>query len=884
MRTVKRCVGVAVVLAALLPSPIFAQSGTIELIDVQGLFRMSREAFLHAFEVKEGDPFDEQRIRRQFRKMWKLELFDDIKIEAEPGASGGTVLVIKVVERPVLTSVIYEDSKAVTRTEIEDRLRDLDSRLLLGKPIDMGKIFVARSAIRDLLGEKGYLQAKVESEVQVVTETTRAVEFRIVPGGKTRIKKIDFQGNELFKDAKLRSQLKLTQQRRWYWPWSRKNLYHPGKWDQDVAGVRDLYQDAGYLDIDVRPPVITVISKDDKKKKKKSPHGAESGGEGPAEEAPPPPQDEEVQQAEAADVSQPDLSQLSKKKRRKLEKKRLAQEKKARKKERKEQSTKSFVVLTVPLTEGSQYTVGDINFIGNDVFPTELLQALIGLKPEEVFRNNYLDAGIERITRLYEDRGHLYAQAIRRIDRRAGELVADVEITIDEDAPYFISRIEFTGNTSTKDKVLRRELLLAEGALFSRTRLDLSKRRINQLGYFQVKEEPTIIPIEEEKRVNVTFQGEEASRNEIQIGGGYSGIDGAFFNGVYSTRNFLGRGQVVSAAIQVGGQSSRYQLSFQEPWFLGRPIRAGASIFRRDIDFGATLSSSSNGFGLILGKRLGTFGNLNLGYNFEDVTSTTVLAPVGGLGGTAPQVVVTENQVSSLTPVYQFSTVNNPYRPTRGRSFSASFQVAGGPLGGNTSFLKPILRYTQYSKAPGRGYLALHGQVGAVRSWADGTTLGGSNINDVPRFQRFWLGGDTLGPRTFETRSITPLRYVTLDEDGQIGEVLGDPRYKSLDDFVTAGGQPVVIEVGGDRFFLVQAEYVFPFNEQAELAFFVDAGDSLFEDQSLGFDTTRVSAGFELRFHLPIFPVPLRLIYGFPVRSFDGDQTSNFTFSIGRSF
>jgi outer membrane protein assembly factor BamA len=101
---------------------------------------------------------------------------------------------------------------------------------------------------------------------------------------------------------------------------------------------------------------------------------------------------------------------------------------------------------------------------------------------------------------------------------------------------------------------------------------------------------------------------------------------------------------------------------------------------------------------------------------------------------------------------------------------------------------------------------------------------------------------------------------------------------------VASGNVPVVVEVGGDRFFLFQTEIVYPLNQQADLALFLDVGDSLFEDQSWGFETARVSAGVELRFHLPVFPVPLRLIYGWPIRKLERDRTSSFTFSIGKSF
>ena len=258
----------SLVLALLLPVNTQAQQQTIELIDVQGLFRMTREAFLHALDLEVGDPYDRDLVLRRYKALWKLGLFEEITLEGETGAGGGMVLVLKVKERPVLTSVTYEDSKAITRTEIDDRLKEKDVRLRLGKPLDPGLVSFAEAAIRDLLGEKGFLNAEVDTEIRTVTVSTRAVHFSITSGGKTRIRGIAFRGNEIFSDRKLKGQLKLTEERRWYWPWSAKNLYHPGKWDQDVAGVRGLYLNNGYLDVEVRPPVIEIREAKSGKQKK----------------------------------------------------------------------------------------------------------------------------------------------------------------------------------------------------------------------------------------------------------------------------------------------------------------------------------------------------------------------------------------------------------------------------------------------------------------------------------------------------------------------------------------------------------------------------------------------------------------------------------------
>jgi outer membrane protein assembly factor BamA len=174
-------------------------------------------------------------------------------------------------------------------------------------------------------------------------------------------------------------------------------------------------------------------------------------------------------------------------------------------------------------------------------------------------------------------------------------------------------------------------------------------------------------------------------------------------------------------------------------------------------------------------------------------------------------------------------------------------------------------------------------------------------VDGVPRFERFWIGGDTLGPRIFETRTVTPRRFVYFcrgvavdledcgsDELGQILDVERDPvgldvtKYdQNLDGILD---ERDLVELGGDRFYLLQAELVYPLNETFELALFVDVGNSLFEDQNWGFEDVRISTGIEMRFILPVFPAPLRLIYGIPLQETALDSTSNFTFAIGRSF
>ena len=434
----------------------------------------------------------------------------------------------------------YEDNKVATRTA--DRRPSDGARLSLklGKPLDMGQVFFAEAAIRDLLAEKGFLDAEVESDVRRVTETTRAVTSPSPAGGKTRIRKIDFTGNEVFKDKKLKSQLELTQERKWYWPWSQKNLYHPVKWDQDVAKVRDLYLNSGYLDVEMRAPIVEVR----RERRRQEEEGASregrrdqaAGSRSPSAGA---------YEMPSRGRARPPSSQKKQEKQRQESKSSKRKEEKAKKK------VKRWVYLTVPVVEGEQYTLGEITFTGNDGLPDE---RLAGDDPaagrRDAAQRLRSTAASTASRRLYEDRGHLYANVVRQIKRREGEndrrrRDLDRRRRAVLRRPHRVRRQHFDPRQRAAARVAAQRGRAVQPDGPGRLAAQGQPARLLR----RPPSEPVIEPIEGENRVNVTIVGEEQGRNEIQVGGGYSGVDGAFFNGVYSTRNFLGRGQIVSARV-----------------------------------------------------------------------------------------------------------------------------------------------------------------------------------------------------------------------------------------------------------------------------------------------------------------------------------------------
>ncbi len=454
-------------------------------------------------------------------------------------------------------------------------------------------------------------------------------------------------------------------------------------------------------------------------------------------------------------------------------------------------------------------------------------------------------------------------------------------MTVNEGDQYTLNRVEFVGNPSTRDRVLRRELPISEGEVFNTRLWQIGLTRINQLGYWALTQEPEITPAprsEGEGKLNARITGTEQGRNEIQVGGGYSGVEGAFFQGSYATRNFLGRGAILQSSLQVGGRSQLVNLSYTEPYFLGTRNTVGGSIFVRELEF-SDFTRDARGFTLLFGQRLGNFTSWATTYRLEKFDEAggnifffdiSQVPPgwedidISGLFnrqfGTAIAALERTTN-SSIIPRFTFNTVNNPFRPTKGLRLRASVEFTGGFLGGDNEFIKPLADITWYRPLWKKTHFAFHGEGGLIESMNDSL---------IPRSERFFLGGDIRGPRVFETRSLAP-----------VGPVAG------IEPVVDSEGNVIGIpfsDVGGDRFLLFQFEYITRITDPFDLVLFFDAGQSYGEVPGFDISDLRYSVGLEARFHLPVFQAPLRLIWGKVLDEQPGDRLNSFQFSIGFPF
>lgn len=532
--------------------------------------------------------------------------------------------------------------------------------------------------------------------------------------------------------------------------------------------------------------------------------------------------------------------------------------------EKRPEKVKRRVHITIPIVEGERFYFGKLTVEGATVFKGDRLEKAFDYKPGAPLSRAVIADGLKIIDALYRGRGYIYV-FMNPENTERGDHIVDVAVKITEGDQYRLGRIEFTGNKTTKDKVLRRELVLSEGDILDMETFKKSLFKVTQLGFFKIEEDPDFRVNGEKKAVDVTIKGVDTNRNEVQFGAGYSQLDGLFGQFQFSTRNLFGSGDSVGVQFQRGNRSNFFDLSFGEPWFLDRRMSIGASIFNRSLNYLYT-DQRTKGLNLSYGLAMGLFDGFSLFYGYTDTKSRyEVFPPPPPPGGAFPPVAFADfvGVTSAITPGYRFDSRNDPFDPSRGKRYGVSVTIAGGFLGGDFSFVKPAANFTWYIPATKHSNFALNLEGGLVRPY------GGKAI---PIFERYRIGGDR-SVRGFQIGGIYPL----------------DDRNRAF--FNSEGAL-----LGGDKFLVVNVEYVYALAGPLKLAAFFDAGNAWLEGQTTNVFKMRSSYGLELRIFLPIFQAPLRFIYGIntnPKQIYDQDgfplpngkeSKTDFQFSIGTTF
>jgi outer membrane protein insertion porin family len=518
---------------------------------------------------------------------------------------------------------------------------------------------------------------------------------------------------------------------------------------------------------------------------------------------------------------------------------------------------KRRLVVTVPIEEGNRWRFGEVKVEGNSIFTSEGLTRVFRYRPGEWLRSSRIEEGVKAITEYYQNSGYIQARVVPELVEKDRE-TADVIVHIAENDQFTVGRIEFEGNTRTRDKVLRRELRVQEGTVLSLGALKNSILKIRQLGFFEPdEEEPVEFDFKEENSVDLKFRGKEADRTELQFAAGYQEGLGFFGQFALKTQNFMGRGEQVGVNLQSGSNSEFYELSYSIPWFLDRPQSLGFQLFSQDLDLeglgGNSRQEERTGGAISYGRSLALFQSASLVINRYDEKGVLRSRDINGVLQSFPF----EQEVFSLRPTWIYNSVDNRFEPKSGTNLTASVEYATSFLGGDQEYYRPIASlqlYRTLTTYPVASVFGLNVEAGLIKALGD---------NELQNFNLFRIGGES------SVRGFARNQLFARDE--RTDRILIDPVSR--------------FEFGGDRYFQANLEYHLLLQGPFRLIFFTDMGNIYAPGQSFDLGRLRYTAGAELRITLPMLGgAPLRFIYAYNLDPKPDDEFKNFVFSIGTTF
>jgi len=806
----------------------FAQQGIIEDIRVHGNRRIPADSIRSRMFTRPGDVYDASGMERDFNSLWNAGYFDDLRIEREQSPKGW-ILHVYVKEKPTIREIKYIGLNAVSQSDVLDKFKERKVGLSQESQFDPTRVKKAEVVLKELLAAHGHQFATITTEVRQIPPAAVGITFNVKEGPKVKVGVITFEGNKKVKTRFLRAAMHNSKPIGIPHSIILENLfartYDATKLSEDAERVRFAYQDRGYF---------KAIVEDPKTK---------------------------IRDVEGVAWYFPFKGRHGK-----------------------------AVDITVPVEEGDRYKLKEITFSGNkSLTNTPALRRLFKIKDGEWFNRTLVSKGLEELRKAYGSLGYINETNVPNTEIDEEHKTISMKIDVDEGKQFFVRRIEFTGNTTTRDKVIRRELSLEEGQVYNSRLWEISLLRLNQLNYFETlkpEQDSEVHQDVAENNVDINLKVKEKGKNSIGLNGGVSGLSGAFVGLNYQTNNFLGLGETLTLSAQLGSYERNAMFGFTEPYFLDKPIQLGFTVFTRNFKYNQARQASistgqkqtlpaaylnslqnysqqSTGFTVSSSYPLHrSFKRLGLTYSFDTSTITTYtsastqyfqyLAFRNVAGPNALQGIVT----SKLVPSFSSSTIDNPMRPHSGRSYFLGMDIAG--LGGNVADIRPIAEYKKFIPMKG-----IHPRKDGLQTFGyrlQGSFITGWQGKTAPPFERFFQGGDT-DLRGFDIRAAGPIALISdkttvplTNPDGSL--VPADPTNPS------AGAWPVTVPItrlvypGGDTSLVSNFEYRIPIVGPVTFAFFDDVGMNMAVRQSqLRLSDQQVSALDDQAFGCPYQPL-----------------------------
>jgi outer membrane protein insertion porin family len=502
-----------------------------------------------------------------------------------------------------------------------------------------------------------------------------------------------------------------------------------------------------------------------------------------------------------------------------------------------------YIEITLKINEGPRFKVGKVDLEGDFLISKEKLLGNLKIQKEKYYNQQIVRRDILVLTDFYADQGYAYADVSPRIAEDSEQLIVNITYSIKKGKQVYFEEIIITGNSKTRDKVIRRQLRVYEQELFSGRRLKRSVRNLHRLDYFKDVKVNTAKGSADDKMI-LKIDVEERSTGAFTFGGGYSNTEKVFIMASISQRNLFGRGQILDFRANWGDETRTYSISFTEPWLFGIPLTAGFKIYNWASDFDEYEKDSVGG-ALRVGYPIFDFTRLSLSFS-RDVSKIKVIEE-GQLPLSIQELVDDFGEdediiTNSLTTSLSYDSRNRAFEPTEGQDHRLTVKYAG--FGGDIRFIKSVLETGWYFPLFWEFIGHVHAEGGYGREGKDGTW---------PDYERFFLGGiNSL--RGFDEDDLSP-----RDENGNT--------------------------IGGDKYVQFNFELIFPLVREAGLsgAVFVDTGNVEAEDARLDLGELRTSTGFEFRWNSPVGPI--RLAYGYILDPQPTDKNrGQWEFSMGAAF
>jgi outer membrane protein insertion porin family len=521
---------------------------------------------------------------------------------------------------------------------------------------------------------------------------------------------------------------------------------------------------------------------------------------------------------------------------------------------------KRYMYITIHVEEGKQFYIGKLDIRGDLLFPKDEMMRALSVKSGELFNRSKLGKDILGLTDKYKDLGYAYANITPLTAIDGDRRVVDLMLEMQKGQVVIFERINIHGNSKTRDKVIRRELKIAEGDRYSQSLLNRSRARVTALGFFENVDVSTKRGSSDD-RIIVNFEVKERATGTFQVGAGFSSVENFIAQAQIAQDNLFGRGQRLALQAQISGLRQLFSLSFWEPYFLDSNWTFGFDIYNSVRNF-ESFNRNATGGNLTWGYPLTDDIRIFLTYKGEYVdVSTSTTGTLFGSGFTSPLpagVQVANLFNSGFTSAVRFSvqwdTRNNRLFPTKGMFHSAWAEFATPYLGSHNVFNRYGAFTRFYYPIWGPFVFKFNAEVGLITS---------SEAAGVPIFERFFVGG-IMDVRGFRPRSLGP-RIPVLSSP--------DPNQTIF-----------YFNKGGNKELIFNAEIEFPIFEKVGIkgVIFTDAGNAFDDNEALSITRLRHSAGFGFRWFSPIGP--LRFEWGLPLSPLPGEDAVVFEFTIGNFF